>query len=493
MPRHAITLQDHERALLRRDGLVSKLLGPGAHHLWSWSAELSVERIDLSCGYIKLTPELRAVLPEGAAVELNVRADQLALITLDGLPSTVLEPGRYALWQQRAEVKAWLYDTTALRAELSEPVAKLFARKDLQTHIVREHERAFVMCDGEVVDFLTPGKHQLWCRDRTIELLRVNVKEGYLDAMPELMRVLPAELATPLDVPEGHLALISIDGLASACLRPGQYALWRLGQQVTAKLYATTTLLTELPEAAWSKLSADMMQVVLVRPHERGLLYVDGKLERVLEAGRYGVHTINRHVEVKLVDLREQEVQIVGQEVMSADKVTLRSNLVVKFRVLDPVVCASAHEDLRAAIYTEAQLAARRTIAAATVDELLEGRNAASDTMRQDLQRRATPWGVEVLQIDLKDLILPGEMKALLNQVIEAEKRAQANVIMRREETAATRSQANTAKMMEANPTLMRLRELEAMRDIAGQIQHLTVVAGGDALMSQLRLGTQHS
>ncbi|MEO8702377.1 MAG: slipin family protein, partial [Kofleriaceae bacterium] len=82
----------------------------------------------------------------------------------------------------------------------------------------------------------------------------------------------------------------------------------------------------------------------------------------------------------------------------------------------------------------------------------------------------------------VKDVILPGEMKVLLNKVIEAEKAAAANVIMRREDAAATRNMANTAKVIAENPVLMRLKELETMKDIAGQIDEIKLVMGAEGM-----------
>jgi regulator of protease activity HflC (stomatin/prohibitin superfamily) len=91
-----------------------------------------------------------------------------------------------------------------------------------------------------------------------------------------------------------------------------------------------------------------------------------------------------------------------------------------------------------------------------------------------------------VLKLDVKDLVLPGEMKLLLNQVIEAEKKAAAQVIMRREEVASTRSMANTAQMLERNPALLRLKELEAFKEIASAIPNLTLVMGQPDLLRSL-------
>jgi len=111
--------------------------------------------------------------------------------------------------------------------------------------------------------------------------------------------------------------------------------------------------------------------------------------------------------------------------------------------------------------------------------------------MAESIRSRAEGWGVELLKLDLKDVVLPGEMKTLLNRVIEAETKASANAITRREEVAATRSLANTAKMMEGSPVLLRLKELEAWKEIAERIPNLTVVLGGEQLMQRVPLGTR--
>jgi regulator of protease activity HflC (stomatin/prohibitin superfamily) len=156
--------------------------------------------------------------------------------------------------------------------------------------------------------------------------------------------------------------------------------------------------------------------------------------------------------------------------------------------VADPVAAVQGAAALDDALYSEAQLVARRHVAGVSVDQLLERRGEAAAAMREALAPRALAWGVEVVAIDLKDVILPGEMKALLNKVIEAEKQAAATSILRREETAATRSLANTAKLLEQNPTLMRLKEMEAWREIAERVGQITVVATPQQLLNTVSL-----
>ncbi len=357
-----------------------------------------------------------------------------------------------------------------------------------RTIIVNETERAVVVRRGRTVRWLEPGLTRLWWAGAQTRVERVDLASGWTRATPELIAVVPDGAAELLEVVEGQLALVSVDGLPQACLEPGRYLLWQLRARVSAVLVDSSELVSSVPRAWVDRVPRRLLQLVQVLPYQKALVYADGVLEAVLDEGLVALNVSERSVTVALVDQREQELQIGGQEVMSADKVSLRTNLIVKYRVVDAVASVQQVDSLRDALYSEAQLCARRMVAGLTVDGLLERRNEAAASMRAELAARAEAWGVEVVALDLKDVILPGEMKSILNQVIEAEKRAAANAITRREETAATRSLANTARLMEANPMLLRLRQLEAMEGMADKVGSITVVAGGQELMSKLSL-----
>lgn len=121
-----------------------------------------------------------------------------------------------------------------------------------------------------------------------------------------------------------------------------------------------------------------------------------------------------------------------------------------------------------------------------TLDELLENKQLIDETVTTHLNERLAGSGLEVSGLGVRDIILPGEMKTLLAQVVEAEKAAQANVIRRREETSATRSLLNTAKVMEDNPTALRLKELETLERVAERIDRISVFGGLDQVLSGL-------
>lgn len=357
-----------------------------------------------------------------------------------------------------------------------------------RTEILQDHERGLLVRNGRVVAWVEPGRHRLWSRHT--EIRKIDLNAAFMPLTPEVRAVVPAGAAEELEVPHGSIALVSVDGRPAACLLPGRYLLWQLRAEVSAEVVSTAPVLANehVPPAFRQLLRSSYLVSSTVPAQHRGLVYVDGALERSVGEGAWAFFAVDRQVSVSLVDLREREIQIVGQEVMTADKVTVRVSLVVKFRVTDAERSARAVASVDTSLYTEAQMVARRWVAGATVDQLLERRNEARAAMRAELGERAEAWGVAVLEIDLKDVVLPGEMKTILNQVIEAEKRAAANVILRREETAATRSLMNTAKLLEQNPTLLRLKELEAWKEIAEKVEQLTVIATPNELASRLTL-----
>ena len=141
--------------------------------------------------------------------------------------------------------------------------------------------------------------------------------------------------------------------------------------------------------------------------------------------------------------------------------------------------------DVDAWLYRLVQFAIREAVADRTLDEVLSAKNTLDAELRAYVRERIAETGIEVTELGVKDVILPGEMKELLNKVTEAKKAAEANLIVRREETAAMRSQANTAKLLQDNPTLMRLRELEALEKVAASAK-LNVVLGDKGLTERV-------
>jgi regulator of protease activity HflC (stomatin/prohibitin superfamily) len=188
---------------------------------------------------------------------------------------------------------------------------------------------------------------------------------------------------------------------------------------------------------------------VTVEAHEKGLRFRDGRFVEVLEPGRYRVARFFAKERITTIDLRLTTLVLQAQEIMTLDKVTLRLTSVVTLRVKDPVKATLAVDDYEKQIYSDVQLALRARVGGLELDTLLSEKTGLGERILEEVKLGADAYGVEVLNVGLRDIVLPGEMKAILNPVMEARKKAEAANIERREEIAATRSQANTAQMLE--------------------------------------------
>ncbi len=229
------------------------------------------------------------------------------------------------------------------------------------------------------------------------------------------------------------------------------------------------------------------LKIETVLPDHVGLLYVDGRFDSQLQPGRYAFWRQVSDVNLRTVDLREQAIDVNGQDLMTADKVTLRLNAIVTYRVADARRAVSTSDNVHQAIYRATQLVLRTIVGQHPLDDFLEDKQKVAEVAKESLVTRANELGIEIIGVGVRDVILPGDMKDLMNRVIEARKSAEANLIFRREETAAIRSQANSAKLLESNPTLMRLRELEVLEKVAQSSNLKVVLSDGEGLSDRLR------
>jgi regulator of protease activity HflC (stomatin/prohibitin superfamily) len=342
-------------------------------------------------------------------------------------------------------------------------------------------ERAIVMKDGLPVRALGPGSHRVW--GFSLSERRWSTSQLVFEMAPELRAVLPKEWFEEVALGPSERAVLSQDGRPKMFLGPGVHRYWQADDSIRVQTYSVHEKMPELTSELAAIIPRDAYVDATVLEHERGLHYVQGRLVQTLPPGRYTFWTTRESpVSVEKVDTRATQVTIAGQELMTRDKVTLRLSLTIEYAVSEPALTASVTSNVRDALYLVVQLAARTYLSGVTLDELLTGRDAMTRFLEEDAVDKARRFGVRVDRVGVKDIVLPGEMKTLLNKVIEAEKEAAANVILRREETAATRSLANTAKVMAEQPILLRLKELESLKEIASKVKELRVVTGADAL-----------
>ena len=356
---------------------------------------------------------------------------------------------------------------------------------------VREHERGLLFRDREFKRVLRPGRHWVWDPLFKVHVDVVSVRDVWLNHQ-ELDVVAKSgalgDAARVLDLKDHERAVVWVDGRIEGVLKPGLYALWTVFHDVKVETFDARAVRfdhADLAAIVQAKGSPVLLEVLTVEAGHAGLFFKDGRHEATLAPGAYALWKGVAKTRVLDVDLRELVVDVAGQDIMTADKVTLRLNAVVTYKVADPVKAVTTVEDYRQALYREAQLALRAVVGTRELDVLLSDKDAVARELDGIVRVRVAGFGVEVVALGIRDVILPGEMKDLMNKVTEAKKAAEAALITRREETAAMRSQANTAKILESSPTLMRLRELEVLEKVSEKA-NLTVVLGEKGLTDRV-------
>ena len=228
------------------------------------------------------------------------------------------------------------------------------------------------------------------------------------------------------------------------------------------------------------------VRMFVVEPYEKGALFVDGNFDKVLDAGSYYFWKNATAIAVRTIDLRQLQLEVSGQEILTNDKAGLRVNFYAQYKVIDIQKALIENKDFEKQLYILMQLALREIIGTLSLDELLEKKDSVATYVKTALKDKVKALGVQINDCGVRDIILPGEVKDIMNQVLVAQKKAQANVITRREETASTRSLLNTAKLMEDNEMLFKLKEMEYVEKIADKINTISL-SGGNQIVDQLR------
>jgi regulator of protease activity HflC (stomatin/prohibitin superfamily) len=365
---------------------------------------------------------------------------------------------------------------------------------------IAQHERGLKFLNGSFVAVLEPGVH--WMFDplgRTaIQTYDLTVPE-FEHPRVDFLLAAGAPLTRHMQVVELHdreVGLVYKNGNITGVLAPGKRQLyWRGPIEVSVVRYDISQSF-EIPPGIAKILArakqplaaqvAEAVSAVEVADTAVGLLIVDGELVKVLEPGLHAFWKYQRALKTEAVDRRVQAMEVAGQEILTRDKVSLRVNLTALWQVLDVVKARGALSNFVEFVYKELQFAVREAVGTRTLDELLGDKGVLDRDIGAAVRAKVGEHGLAIHSVGLKDVILPGEMKTILNQVVEAEKVAQANLIKRREETAATRSLLNTARMMDENPTLLRLKELETLEKVTEKIDKLTVFGGLDGVLKDV-------
>jgi regulator of protease activity HflC (stomatin/prohibitin superfamily) len=356
--------------------------------------------------------------------------------------------------------------------------------------MIKNDERGLLFKDGNYVKCLQPGKHTLNPFVK-YQVVTADVNQIF-DPVDKNINTyiedveLQKEL-TVIDVQDYEIAIHFEDGKLANVLKAGKYAFWNVLKKHDFIIIDRRNPEID-PKIDVSVYSHPKLHEYVVHhhvmSHEQGILYYDNVIQKILKPGRYFFWKSPVQVTVQIVDFRQQQIDMTGQEIMTEDKISMRLNFVCHYKITEPlkVIQIKSFEEQ---IYIILQLILREYIGTLKLDELLLKKQEVGNYVLQKLKEKGSDFGIEFLFAGVKDVILPGDIKEILNTVLIAEKRAQANVITRREETASTRSLLNTAKLMEENQTLYRLKELEFLEKICDKIGNISLTGGG-SLLEQL-------
>jgi regulator of protease activity HflC (stomatin/prohibitin superfamily) len=205
----------------------------------------------------------------------------------------------------------------------------------------------------------------------------------------------------------------------------------------------------------------------IVNEGHAGLLYHEGRLVTTLAAGRYV--RWGRHFRFALVEARKTLLQVAGQEVLTADNVGLKASVVLTLQVTDVVKSVQAADNHVTHVYSAAQAALRTAVASLTMEALLSQRAAIGPQLHQLIAREAEAVGVTLHAVELRDVMLPGDLRKAFGEVLKAKQDAQVALERARSESAALRNLANAARLVEGVPALATLRFLQSLENMNGQ------------------------
>ena len=368
--------------------------------------------------------------------------------------------------------------------------------------VIAQHERGLLFRDRSFIEIMGPGVYRYYDLLGRIGIERHDLsKPEFAHELVDFMLKERADLCAKhfqvIELGERQVGLVYKNDKLAGILPPATRQLYWQGP---VKVHVDTVDIAEdfrIPERLAVLLTrarpntapqgiGNMIYAVEVGDHQVGLLRVNGELKETLAPGSYAFWAFQRSIAVELIDKRVQTLEVSGQEILSKDRVSLRLNLSASYLVKDPVQARTSVADYKDFLYRELQFGLRQAVGTRSLDELLANKGQLDKVIFEHAAAKVSEHGLELRSVGVKDVILPGDMKDILNQVVEAEKVAQANNIRRREETAATRSLLNTAKLMDDNPTLLRLKELETLEKVTGKIERLTVFGGLEGVLQEL-------
>ena len=355
--------------------------------------------------------------------------------------------------------------------------------------IINENQRGLLFKNGQYIKILYAGKHTFLSNSYTIEIVDIS-REFSVRGFDLSVFIKDKELMEQLsvvDVKDQTLVLHYVNGKFQNLLESGKHAYFNVFDEHEFKKIdiSNVEVSEDISKHLFNQIPDRLFYKIEVASHQKARLYFDKKYVRLLDEGTYYFWNNGTKIEADFVDTRIMQIDITGQEILTLDKVAVRINFVCKYRITDYVKIHTEIDDYEKQMHITLQLALREYIGKHRLDDILENKEQISELVFNKLKEKQAEYYIDVYEAGIKDIILPGEIRDIMNTVLIAEKKAQANVITRREEVASTRSLLNTAKLMDENATLYKLKELEHIEKICENVGNITV-AGGNGILSEI-------
>jgi regulator of protease activity HflC (stomatin/prohibitin superfamily) len=496
-------IKPNERGILYNRSDFKAILEPGLHRYFGWNWRVTTYDLNQPEAHIEnlelLLQTDRAKLEQHLTI-VKTEFDRVALLQI-GQSWIAVEPNQLrAFWKGFIPVKVDYFNLSEnieLPTTLVEKTRGI-ALSGVKRFQVSESEIGLMYMDHNFVRPLGTGEYAFWASSKDLQfktLNRLNLNPVFqdqdvlIDRHPEFI----AQYCTVVETVAQQVAIVRERKQPISIIAPLSRKLFWQGVTVEtidisteAKLPAK--LVAELVNGDYRlrELSNDALHIREVPIQHLGFVYLDRVFQSQLPAGIHAWWSFNRSFTSTVTDMRLETMEVSGQEILTKDKVPVRLNLTAGYRISDPLQAMNNLVDISGFLYKELQFALRGAVGDRTLDGLLEDKGGIDRDIAEYIRTKTTNYGLTVESVGVKDIILPGEIKTILSKVVEAEKAAQANVVRRREETAATRSMLNTAKVMEENPVALRLKELEILERIAEKIDRIQVNGGLDNILTDL-------
>ena len=359
----------------------------------------------------------------------------------------------------------------------------------IMKYIIKENQRGLLFKNGRFVEYLKPGKHVYRGKNTYVLSMDVGAEFKVEDFDLEVFlqnKELAKDLVT-VDVADETLVIHFANDRYKGTLTSGRYAFFNIYDKHEFQVVDMHEIEVkdDIPRYLFIVIPQYLFTKIEVLDYQKARLTYDGTFVKLLEPGTYYFWNNGTKIDAGFVDTRLLQMYIGGQEVMTLDKVGLRINFVCSYRIADYVRIHTEIDDYESHIHAQLQLALRDYIGRYRLDEILENKEQLSKAMLERLKEKEDECFVTFSDAGVRDIILPGDIREIMNTVLLAEKKAQANVITRREEVASTRSLLNTARLMDENQTLYKLKELEYLEKICDNVGNISVNGGTD-LLAQL-------